>query len=637
MVTSATIYKILDNIGLHVNIRDVCVFLAPFFSSLTAISAYLLTTEVSDSISGLLAAAFMGVAPGYISRSVAGSYDNEGIAIFLLVFTFYLWLKSARTGSMLYSCITALFYFYMVSAWGGYVFIINMIPLHVFTLLLMGRYSNNLYVSYSTFYVIGTLASMQIPFVGFQPTFTSEHMAALGTFGLIQIVAFTQYLNMMTTRKHLRTLIRPFLTLIVLAMVLLLSYLVATKKIAPWAGRFYSLWDTEYAKKYVPIIASVSEHQPTAWAQFFMDLNILIWLTPVGLYFVMKDLSDSRVFLVLYAILGSYFAGVMVRLMLTLTPIVCVLSGIGLGEFFRTYLNFSALDNPQLSKTTKSSNDSSNPQAKGKAKAKPTPEKTDANNSSFEIGNEFSKMVQWFTVFCITLLIGLFQIHCTWVTSNAYSSPSVVLASYDSKGNKLIIDDFREAYNWLTHNTPEESKVMSWWDYGYQLAGLANRTTLVDNNTWNNTHIATMAKIFASSEENAYEIVNDLDIDYILVIYGGLLGYSGDDINKFLWMIRIGQGVYPNDLKEEKFFNSQGRYSIGNDASPAMRDSVMHKLTYYRVADFMGQNGLDRARGQRLPTEVTLNYFDEVFTSENWMVRLYKPKPRDILGRVPPK
>ena len=36
---------------------------------------------------------------------------------------------------------------------------------------------------------------------------------------------------------------------------------------------------------------------------------------------------------------------------------------------------------------------------------------------------------------------------------------------------------------------------MSWWDYGYQIAGMANRTTLVDNNTWNNSHIALVRKI----------------------------------------------------------------------------------------------------------------------------------------------
>jgi len=33
-----------------------------------------------------------------------------------------------------------------VSAWGGYVFIINLIPLHVFFLLLMGRFSFRVYV-----------------------------------------------------------------------------------------------------------------------------------------------------------------------------------------------------------------------------------------------------------------------------------------------------------------------------------------------------------------------------------------------------------------------------------------------------------------------------------------------------------
>jgi dolichyl-diphosphooligosaccharide--protein glycosyltransferase len=32
-----------------------------------------------------------------MSRSVAGSYDNEAVAIFALVFTFYMFLKAADT------------------------------------------------------------------------------------------------------------------------------------------------------------------------------------------------------------------------------------------------------------------------------------------------------------------------------------------------------------------------------------------------------------------------------------------------------------------------------------------------------------------------------------------------------------
>ena len=57
-----------------------------------------------------------------------------------------------------------------------------------------------------------------------------------------------------------------------------------------------------------------------------------------------------------------------------------------------------------------------------------------------------------------------------------------------------ILDDFREAYYWLRQNTDEHVRVMSWWDYGYQIAGMANRTTLVDNNTWNNSHIALVSR-----------------------------------------------------------------------------------------------------------------------------------------------
>jgi dolichyl-diphosphooligosaccharide--protein glycosyltransferase len=57
----------------------------------------------------------------------------------------------------------------------------------------------------------------------------------------------------------------------------------------------------------------------------YLDLHLLICLFPVGAWFCIKELNDERVFIVLYAVFSSYFAGVMIRLMLTLTPCVCVL------------------------------------------------------------------------------------------------------------------------------------------------------------------------------------------------------------------------------------------------------------------------------------------------------------------------
>ena len=64
---------------------------------------------------GLVAASMIAIVPGYISRSVAGSYDNEGIAIFCMLLTYYMWVKSVKTGSIFWSTLCALAYFYMVS------------------------------------------------------------------------------------------------------------------------------------------------------------------------------------------------------------------------------------------------------------------------------------------------------------------------------------------------------------------------------------------------------------------------------------------------------------------------------------------------------------------------------------------
>ena len=46
MITSGSIHYVLSLLNIPVNIRDVCVFLAPLFSGLTAISTYLLTKEL---------------------------------------------------------------------------------------------------------------------------------------------------------------------------------------------------------------------------------------------------------------------------------------------------------------------------------------------------------------------------------------------------------------------------------------------------------------------------------------------------------------------------------------------------------------------------------------------------------------
>jgi dolichyl-diphosphooligosaccharide---protein glycosyltransferase len=227
--------------------------------------------------------------------------------------------------------------------------------------------------------------------------------------------------------------------------------------------------------------------------------------------------------------------------------------------------------------------------------------------------------------------------HSIWATSEAYSSPSVVLSARNSVGERVFFDDYRAGYYWLRQNTADDAKIMSWWDYGYQISGMGNRTVIVDNNTWNNSHIATVGKAMNSPEHVANKIARKLDVDYVLVIFGGMVGYSSDDINKFLWMVRIGGSVDPT-VKEADYLSKQGSYVVDESAGPAMKKSLMYRLCYYRYGDATTASGtgFDRVRHVQMKeaSSIKLKYFEEAFTSENWIVRIYRVKKPDARGWV---
>lgn len=61
MLTSGFIHYVLNLLNIPIHIRDICVFLAPMFSGLTAIAAYLLTKELWTEGAGLFAAGFMAI------------------------------------------------------------------------------------------------------------------------------------------------------------------------------------------------------------------------------------------------------------------------------------------------------------------------------------------------------------------------------------------------------------------------------------------------------------------------------------------------------------------------------------------------------------------------------------------------
>ncbi|KAF1316747.1 Dolichyl-diphosphooligosaccharide-protein glycosyltransferase, partial [Globisporangium splendens] len=643
MAASAIIYWIAEFAGIPIEIRHVCVFIAPLFSAFSSLALYLLTKEVTGkTTTALLAAMLLGVCPAYISRSTAGSFDNEGIAIFLLILTFYLWIKAAHTGSMLWAGITALSYFGMVLSWGGYVFIINVIPIHVLVLVLSGRYSSRVYIAYSTFYPLAVLLSMQVPFVGFNAVLKGENAAAHGMFALLQAVAFLKWLQVQLSAERFGKLLQLFLAIgVAIAGTALIGAFALGK--LQWSGRSLTLLDPTYASKYIPIIASVGEHQPTVWSGFYLSLGPVMVFSPLGMYYSFQKLNSGFIFMIVYSIFALYFSGIMVRLLLTLAPAACFLSAVGISMFMERVAEMTrsiAADPSENEKQT-------------------TPERTEEEEEKEYEGETLKALsvkLRFTTppkgmkthlrggevpgaigllLLAICLLLVVHVRHSVNVSRKAYSSTSLVYESWNATTQERTPhDDYREAYMWLRQNTPEDAKILSWWDYGYQISSLANRTVIVDNNTWNNTHIATVGRVLTSTEEDALPILESLDVDYILILFGGKIGMSGDDLDKLPWIIRITEGVFP-DTTIESEFQVNGRYLYHENSTSAMTSSLLYKFSFADfslVEDYSNPNtttfGMDRNRRNKVASEISLKHFEQVFTSESWIVRIYQVKGR---------
>merc|ERR1712156_899304 len=176
--------------------------------------------------------------------------------------------------------------------------------------------------------------------MGHPAVYADQLCWALGVFGLCQIHSFVDYLRANMTKENFSLLFKSLVIGIAAIICTDLAILTLSGKVAPWTGRFYSLLDPSYAKNNIPIIASVSEHQPTSWSSFYFDLQILTFLFPAGLYYCFTKLTDHNIFIILYGVFCVYFAGVMVRLMLVLAPVMCILGGIAVSSSLSTYMKY---------------------------------------------------------------------------------------------------------------------------------------------------------------------------------------------------------------------------------------------------------------------------------------------------------
>jgi dolichyl-diphosphooligosaccharide--protein glycosyltransferase len=199
--------------------------------------------------------------------------------------------------------------------------------------------------------------------------------------------------------------------------------------------------------------------------------------------------------------------------------------------------------------------------------------------------------------------VNTFVNHCHMI-ARQLANPKVVFMSQSQSGKPFIVDDYYKGYKWIDANTPKDARVIAWWDYGYQITGIAKRTSIADGNTWNHEHIATLGRTLTSPEKKAWNAIRHI-ADYLLVWAGG----RGDDLAKSPHLARIGNSVFPDHCGDED--PKCTKFSFYSDGSPMpmMRDSLLYNAVQHNMKP-----------------KIKLNpkYFKEVHTTKHGLMRVFQ-------------
>lgn len=616
--------------GLGVSYRD------PAISSLNKNSTLLLQVPPQRTLlnswtpllCAVASAAIMSILPAHLLRSVGGGYDNESIAMTAMVLTFACWCKSLEDNvsqymTILWGGITGVAYFYMVAAWGGFTFVLNLIGVHASYLVLTAKYSTKLHRAYSTFFLVGTALAMQVPVVGWSPLKGLEQLGPLVAFLGMQLIEYCEILKRayekqngypMTFAQAWKTRIRVFAIAGFFGLVIV-YVLLPTGYFGPLSSRVRGLF-VKHTKTGNPLVDSVAEHQAANANAYYQYLHDVVYLIPVGLGMTLLSfINDASSFLVIYSAAAYYFSHRMVRLILLTAPIASALGGIAIGRFvawglsgivpYEETVDRSAKEDDATAMEPKSSKKNKGKRGPGRENETKATDKDTGLNWATYSEPYWSRVIRIGIVIyvlreCIPKVVDFHAM--THELATHLSHPTIIQKAQTRDGEVVMIDDYRDAYFWLRDNTPEDARIMAWWDYGYQITGIGNRTTIADGNTWNHEHIALLGRTLTAPEKEAHRIARHL-ADYLLVWAGG----GGDDLAKSPHLRRIANSVY-RGLCSEPTCREFGFYQ-DRTPTPTMEGSLLYKLC---LGGLHGDVTVDK------------NRFREVYRSKYVKVRIYK-------------
>lgn len=561
--SGALLYHIVRFLGIRASVHDVCLFFPVLMSCLACVAIYFLAKDLGGRAAGLFAALFMAISPAFIGRTHLGFYDTENIGIFGMILTSLLFLRSIEdkkvlSHRILYAISAGLSLGYLFISWGAARYAVGLLALFILATLFLGSYRIEYLTSYCLTLGVGLGIAMLAPKPGVLYPMSMENLAALGIV-FIQLIYW-----IILSREDLATAKLSLIGMFGLGIIAILLLPMLGIGI-PIGGKFLNVLNP-FRETNNPLFESVAEHKVASWTTFFRDFGMTIVLGLLGSYFAIKDLKDKKLYGLMFFLTGLYFAGGMSRLMLILSIPMALMASYGLVKIIAPFKNLII-------------------------------GRVGSGDSRGSRRITVSRGIA--TFFIIILLVSIVpQVYIA--VSSANQPNALACSSISVRLEGEFPDDWLQALNWMNDNLDDDSIVASWWDYGYWIEALANKTTLADGATMDQHQISNIAKIMMNEPNNSLPILKKYNATHVVVFVTYNPGNPqqslpfGDNV-KWQWMVRIG-GFNESDFVSVNPSTGQTQYT------ERFRNSTIYSLMY----------------GQQMEN------FRPVFISKYGFVRIYR-------------
>lgn len=465
--TGAAIYMFLNSIGLSVQLFDVAVFFPVFAGAIMVVLVFAIGKELVNRSVGLLSAFIFAIDITAIQRTSLGFFDTESAGLLGMFIAVLFFIKSLKSRTIPYSIIAGLGLAYMAICWGAYLYPLNLFALFVIIMSIIGRYSKQLSISFAVISAITMFTLAVTPNYGLDDAISPFTALPIMAFIVCLVLSFSEYVKDPAKRKM-------FSIGAILGIIVVIGALTLGGVFGPIAGKFLTFINP-LSRAGSPIIGTVGEQFPSIWANFFTNYHILIILAPVGVYYALRRLKYKDLFIVLFALTALYGAGTYIRLMVVVAPAISILGGLALT---------SILSSASLV-------------------VKQQPEKK--SRASF-LSRGYGILILAIVIVAMVPLV---------YNLSAADRPTMIVSS--SSGYPAAVPDWMEALSWMRDNLPPDTIVGCWWDYGYWINVMSNKSVIADNSTTNGTQIKLIAEAFLNNETTALEIFKAMKVEYVVV------------------------------------------------------------------------------------------------------------------------